>query len=414
MDSKINKLILDYDNDALKHFVISERDLLPKIEQKVNTFLKKGGLNIILITGLRGTGKTTILKTIAKQHDDIYTSGDFLKTNSIDIKDITQLVKSEGKRIVIIDEIIYLQDWPIKLKIDSDSNQNILYLISGSSAMQLSELSQDISRRLDIYKIKPLSFREFLRIKHNIILEKQEKISELIFGEKSREKIFIELNKIKNTLPENINALFKEYYDLQFPFLINEFDTRHKLIQMVEKIIYKDLTQIENILSQHLKDADLIVKFLTTNEKTSYLNISNNLGIGKDLVSKIILLLEKADLISILPDIIPTRELRGNKKIVFTAPSIRLALNQVNREEVTGFAREDMFVSIVKSIGFDVAYNYKQNGFDFLAANQKFEIGHKKKNIQPNTFVISDSLDVDFNKEKRTIYLPQYLFALIN
>jgi predicted AAA+ superfamily ATPase len=66
---------------------------------------------------------------------------------------------------ITIDEICYLTCWQIRLKIDADINQKTLYLISESSAMQLKKISQDLSRILDYYKLNPLSFKEFLKIK---------------------------------------------------------------------------------------------------------------------------------------------------------------------------------------------------------------------------------------------------------
>lgn len=414
MDSTIARKILDYHEDSLTKLTESQRDIYLNIEQKVNRFLEKGGLNIILVTGLRGTGKSTILKTIAKRYQGIYSSGDFMKTNSIDIHTLTQFIKSENKQIAIIDEILYLSDWGINLKIDSDSNKSILYVISGSSAMQLNKISQDLLRRMDIYKIFPLSFREFLRMQHNINIEKDNKIKDLIFEEKDRAKAFLELAKIKNNLPKNLGSLFSKYYETQFPYLFEEFEPKHKLVQMVEKVIYKDLPQIDNLYAEHLKNADLILKFLTTNEKTNYSNISRNLGLNKDLVSKIIGLIEDSDLINIIPDIVPTRELRGNKKILFSAPSIRLALNQSKNSSTIGFAREDMFGFIVTKAGFDVRYNYSQDGYDYLANEIKFEIGNIHKKVTQGTIVIGDFLDIDYNRNNNLLYIPFYLFALIN
>ena len=57
MDAKQIKLILDYNDSYLSNFVESQRDIYVKIKSKLELFFKKRGLNIILITGLRGTEK---------------------------------------------------------------------------------------------------------------------------------------------------------------------------------------------------------------------------------------------------------------------------------------------------------------------------------------------------------------------
>ncbi len=412
MDANIIKDVLKYNSNNLDDFTESQRFIFKEIENKVNHFFKKRGLNIILITGLRGTGKTTILKTIAKKYNGLYTSGDFLKTKSVDISDLTEISKAYDKKVVIIDEILYLSDWQIKLKIEADTNQNILYLISGSSAMQLNKISQDLSRRLDIYKLNPLSFREYLTLKNKITID--QKIDFSIFLDKDQEKLFLELSLIKQKLPKNLYSLFKSYYEDQLPFLLEEVNKKDKIRQLVEKVIYKDMPQIDNLYTEQLKNAEIIIKFLSSAEKINYTSISNNLGVKRDMVVKIIDLLEKSELLYVVQDVVPTRELRSNKKILFSSPGIRMALNEINESSVVGFSREDMFGLILKIAGIKFAYNYNQDGYDYLVKNIKFEIGkNKTKNqISKGAIIIGDYLDVEY--KNHLLYMPMYLFSLIN
>jgi len=412
MNANIIKDILKYNSNNLENFTESQRFIFANIETKVNHFFKKRGLNIILITGLRGTGKTTILKTIAKKYDGLYTSGDFLKTKAVELSDLTEISKAYDKKIIIIDEILYLSDWQIKLKIEADTNQNILYIISGSSAMQLKKISQDLSRRLDIYKLSPLSFREYLLLKNKIDIK--QKINFNDFLNKDQEKLFLELSSIKQQLPKNIYSLFKGYYEDQLPFLLEETNKKDKIIQLVEKVIYKDMPQIDNLYTEQLKNAEIIIKFLSSAEKINYTNISTNLGVKKDMVIKIIDLLEKSELLYVVQDVVSTRELRSNKKILFSSPGIRIALNEINESSIIGFSREDMFGLILKISGIKFAYNYKQEGYDYLVKNTKFEIGNNKTKNQTSkgTIVIGDNLDVEYKNQ--VLSVPLYLFALIN
>lgn len=412
MDTNAIKEVLKFSDNNLDDFTESQRFLFSEIESKISHFSKKRGLNIILITGLRGTGKTTILKTIAKKHNGLYTSGDFLKTKQIDIPDLTEISKAYDKKIIIIDEILYLSDWQLKLKIEADTNQNILYIISGSSAMELKKISQDLSRRLDTYRLNPLSFREYLVLKNNLKLE--QKVDFSSFSNKDQEKLFLELSSIKQKLPKNIYSLFKEYYEDQLPYLLEEKNKRDKIRQLVDKVIYKDMPQIDNLYTEQLRNAEIIIMFLSSAEKINYTSISTNLGIKKDMVIKIINLLEKSDLLYIVQDVIPTRELRSNKKVLFSSPGIRIALNEINEEMVIGFSREDMFGLIIKSAGLKIAYNYKQKGYDYLVNKVKFEIGkNKTKNsTSKGTIVVGDYLDVEYKKQ--VLYVPMFLLALIN
>ena len=406
------KEILKYSENNLEDFTESQRFIFKDIENKINHFSKKRGLNIILITGLRGTGKTTILKTIAKKYTGLYTSGDFLKTKQVDVPDLTEISKAYEKKIIIIDEILYLSDWQLKLKIEADTNQNILYIISGSSAMQLKKISQDLSRRLDIYRLNPLSFKEYLVLKNNLNIDQKVDFSN--FSTKNKEALFLELSSIKQKLPKNIYSLFKTYYEDQLPYLLEEKNKKDKIRQLVDKVIYKDMPQIDNLYSDQLKNAEIIIKFLSSSEKINYTNISTNLGIKKDMVIKIIDLLEKSDLLYIIQDVVPTRELRSNKKILFSSPGIRIALNEINESSVIGFSREDMFGLIMKSAGYKIAYNYKQDGYDYLVNKIKFEVGKNKTktSISKDAIIVGDYLDVEY--KNHILYVPMFILALIN
>ena len=132
------------------------------------------------------------------------------------------------------------------------------------------------------------------------------------------------------------------------------------------------------------------------------------------MVIKIIDLLEKSDLLYIIQDVVPTRELRSNKKILFSSPGIRIALNEINESSVIGFSREDMFGLIMKSAGYKIAYNYKQDGYDYLVNKIKFEVGKNKTktSISKDAIIVGDYLDVEY--KNHILYVPMFILALIN
>ena len=391
LESKV-KDVLEYHENNLKDLILSERDLYNDIEEKTVRFFNKGGLNLILLTGLRGTGKTTILKTLAKKYNGLYSDGNLLKTKDISLENLTKIVKYYNKKMVLIDEILYLKNWQDLLKLEVDSHNKILFVISGSSALQLNTLSQDLSRRIDHYELKPLSFKEFLKIKY-----KKDIIPMVIdiYRQKSVNDIFLDIVNLKTQYPDEIYSWFEEYVKIQFPFLSEEKNINKKIYDLIEKVIYKDISMIDKLLAEQLFNIESIIRFLSTNEKTSYNNISKILGIPLDTVIKIIGLLEKSDLIYIVPDIIPTRELSGKKKILFTAPSLRFALNEVNLDAIKGFAKEDMFGLILKNQGInEFGYNYNQDGYDFLVNQRSFEIGNNKNKVKENIIVIGNFIDI--------------------
>ncbi|PIU22617.1 MAG: hypothetical protein COT14_00185 [Candidatus Diapherotrites archaeon CG08_land_8_20_14_0_20_30_16] len=404
-------LLKEYDDLIKKQKSITQRVIYTKIKSKIDAFLEKGGLNIISLIGLRGTGKTTILNTIAKEYDTLYTSGDFLSNYSIALKELIKIYSTLNKRIIIIDEITYIDNWQDQLKIWGDVYQKFLFIISSSSALNLKELSADISRRLDIYKIEPLSFSEYLFIVQNISLNAKEKLFDAIFKINKNEDRYNKLNKISLELPFDLYKYFEDYKLRQFPFLLNENNTLPKIKEVIDKVIYKDISKLDNLYSENLTKIETILRFLAVNEKTNYDNISKNTGLKRDIVEKIFGLLISSQLIFFVRDVIPTKIFKTTKKILFNIPSLRFSLDQIHMSSIIGFGREDYFAFVIRNLNLDIAYNYKQNGYDYLVAGVKFEIGNNKTALAKDVVVVGDFLNMEL--KNNVLYIPFYLFALL-
>lgn len=404
-------LLLEYDALVKNQKATTQRIIYAEIKNKINNFLKNGGLNIISLIGLRGTGKTTILNTIAKEYDTIYTTGDFLNDYSIELKDLIKFYISLDKKIIIIDEITYLKDWKSDLKIWPDAYQKYLFIISSSSALTLSDFSADISRRIDLYKIEPLKYSEYLFITKNIDINIKEKLLDAIFRTLKNKDRYIELNKLILNLPLENYKYFEEYKLKQFPFLLEEKDPLPKIKEIIDKVIYKDIPRLDNLYTDNLIKIDKILRFLAVNEKTNYDNISKNVGLKRDVVEKIFNLLVTSQLIFVISDVIATKNFKTTKKILFNIPSLRFALDQIHLKDIIGFGREDMFGYIIRNLGLTLAYNYKQNGYDYLVENIKFEIGNNKSSLNNEVIVIGDFLNIEL--KDNVLYIPFSVFSLI-
>ena len=405
------KLVKEYEEISREQKIITQRTVYPIIKEKITTFSEKGGLNIISLMGLRGTGKTTILNTISKDFDALYTSGDFLNNYNIEIKELVEIADNLKRKIIIIDEITYLKDWEMQLKIWGDLYQKYLFIISSSSALNLKELSADLSRRIDLYKIDPMSFSEFLFIKYNIKLDISEELFNTIFKEKNVKKKFENLSKLTLKLPKELREYYEEFKYKQFPFLLNEEFPLSKVKDVIDKVIYKDIPKHDTLYSSNLPKIEKILRFLTVNEKTNYDNISRNTGIKRDLVEKIFNLLVSSQLIFVAKDIVPTREFKITKKILFNVPSLRFSLDQIHLDSIIGFGREDMFTYIIRKLNLDYAYNYKQKDFDFMVGNLKFEVGGKNKELKNDLIVISEYSKLKI--KENSLEIPIELFSLL-
>ncbi len=140
------------------------RDIYPTISTNLHQ-----GLRIIIIAGLRGIGKTTMLLHLSTQYEkSLFFSLDHPLFRSIDLYNFVKyMVEKKGLTHFFIDEAHYYPEWSNELKALHDWNHDIHFVISGSSALGLSRPD----RRAKFYFLSPLSFKEFLRYSHHKITE---------------------------------------------------------------------------------------------------------------------------------------------------------------------------------------------------------------------------------------------------
>lgn len=124
------------------------------------------------LVGPRGVGKSTMLLQYIKQNldtkDTLYVSADnlyFAEHKLVDLAD--RFVKMGGKHL-FIDEIHKYEGWSRELKQIYDSYDDLQIVISGSSILDIYKGMADLSRRMPIYEMQGLSFREYLRLFHGI------------------------------------------------------------------------------------------------------------------------------------------------------------------------------------------------------------------------------------------------------
>ena len=126
---------------------------------------------MIIITGARGTGKTTlVLQHYLETYNDIkkclYISADnplVLKTGIYNTA--SEYFKYHGD-CLIIDEVHKQKDWSLEVKALYDAYPDKKFIILGSSTLNILYEKGDLSRRSVIYSLQPLSFREYLELKY--------------------------------------------------------------------------------------------------------------------------------------------------------------------------------------------------------------------------------------------------------
>lgn len=125
------------------------------------------------ITGLRGTGKTTMmlqyLKFVAKNNQSsLYVSADYTWFYENSITDLAHKFVKNGGRLLMIDEIHKYPRWSGELKNIYDILPDLQVIFTASSALDILKGESDLSRRAIRYELPGMSFREYLRLIHNM------------------------------------------------------------------------------------------------------------------------------------------------------------------------------------------------------------------------------------------------------
>lgn len=134
---------------------------------------------ILIITGLRRTGKTTLMyqaiERLLETEDPkrvLYFSFEDPSPGPEEVllqyekEFLKKPLEEAGRIFVFFDEIQYASNWAAKLKQFYDIYPNIKFFVSGSSSLLLSgEALERLAGRFFFLELKPLTFIEFLEMK---------------------------------------------------------------------------------------------------------------------------------------------------------------------------------------------------------------------------------------------------------
>ena len=153
-----------------------KRQIHVNIEQLLHRFLNSTkGCQWIIMPGLRGVGKTTLLAQLYNDpllanYKKFYLSLDIMRQLGANTLNIEQAIKEqleseildyEQPFFVFFDEVHYLPEWSLGSKLLYDHSRRICLICTGAPALDL-HLNADVARRADIMTMHPLSFTEFI------------------------------------------------------------------------------------------------------------------------------------------------------------------------------------------------------------------------------------------------------------
>jgi len=351
-------------SSLLKETIYFQGKKLPKrffyaeLRRYLRDFLESGrGIRMVALAGLRGTGKTTLLWQLAdyllrnfkEKAEGFFVSLDVAYSYGFSEKDliegwheIYEDLKSQGKTLVLfLDEVQYLHNWPLMLKVLYDKFKDCFIFVSGSSALYLHS-TVDLATRWVLRSLLPLSFREFLMIK--AFLGSGFEVPSFSRGEELRKTLFFSesLEELKKGL-KRLEKEVQEFYEeaLSWQELLREYILFHNLprfipvreekvladqtFDMLQRVVYQDLRNFypENEVVSVFK----LLSQLAASDEINPERLSQDLGVSKKRIERIIKSLIEAEVLLAFPPYGGTKtRVARHRKVFFLSPTLRYGI----------------------------------------------------------------------------------------
>lgn len=355
---------------------------------------------LIGLVGPRGVGKTTLMLQHAKEHlprhstlfvtaEDMY----FVINNIVEFA--ADFVK-KGGLYLIIDEIHKMEDWARYLKLIHDYQPKLNVIFTGSSILDITKGTHDLSRRAIMYSMQGLSFREYLSLFHGINVQVY-----------SLQQILN--HEVKIPTDVQILELFKDYLQKgYYPFSKeNQYKTRLK--QVINNTLEVDIPQYAkmNVATGRKIKQLLGIIARSVPFKPNMSTLSTVLDTSRNSIANYFIYLEEAGMITLLRDNTSGVRALGKVNKVYL-DNTALVYNLAEEEVNIGNIRETFFYNQMRLnhevVSSDVA--------DFTIGKYTFEIGGKNKKQKQiesveDAFVVKDDIESGYLN-----VIPLWMFGL--
>ncbi|WP_297969024.1 AAA family ATPase [uncultured Campylobacter sp.] len=359
---------------------------------------------LIGIVGARGTGKTTMLfqKLIelkARNKKALYISLDYPFLGSASLSELAFEFVDNGGEYLLLDEVHKYEDFAAHLKTIYDmSPLNVIF--TGSSAVSILNAKSDLSRRVSVFSLEGLSFREFLELENGMTIDKF-----------SLEAILKDHQAIANDLKIKQNQ-FKKYLKFgYYPFYFNKQNSYYEsLLNTINLSIDVDLTSLGLVEQKYTYKLKKLLEVVCQSEpfEVNYTKIAALAEISRAKLYDYIAYLNDARLVNMIDE-----QSRGLSKLVKPA---KIYMNNTNLiyaygdDCKAGTIRETFFANQLR-----VKYrlNIPKQG-DFIVDDKFiFEVGGKNKGFEQikdisSSYIAADEIEVGSGNK-----IPLWLFGLL-
>lgn len=402
-----------------------ERFVFDKVIDMMDQYLQgRSDERLLILPGLRGTGKTTILaqayqwlrsqgideeRILHIEADEAWVRHGCSILDIVDAYegriglDITFIPRNEP-RFLLIDEAQKDPRWDLILKIIYDRTKSIFTIATGSSALLLAE-GAEVVRRAWNMRVGPLALSEHIWLKKGINVDKatRDEAFNALFRSQDAKSAWARLMAIKTLegeLTRGIAPFEVEDYLVRGSIpralgMARTDDVMRFLLDMEGRIVDNDLTSILAMDMQTKVKAYRLIHIMALNDRSSMDGLARDLEMSKATLIPMLAALERSGLLlRIRPYGSEATRNRKTSKYCFMASSMRAAhLWDVGRPmddpRVLGPLLEDALASGLHMRGWtgprmQIDFDHHDGGADFLVGNGidppiAVEVGYGKK-----------------------------------
>lgn len=353
------------------------------------------------LVGPRGVGKSTMLLQYIKKNldlnDTLYVSADYLYFASHTLVDLADRFYKMGGKHLFIDEIHKYEGWSTEIKQIFDSYSDLQLIISGSSILEITKGMADLSRRVPIYEMQGLSFREYLHLFHGIRMDVVS-MENLLNHEYA-------IPGVEHPLPLFHDYLRRGYY----PFGRDAaYDM--ELVQVVAQTMESDIPLYLNTnvsVGRKLKQLLMVVSE-SVPFKPVMQKLADVTGINRNYIQDYLTYMERAGMIAQLRDAVGGLRGLGKTEKVYLDNTNLIYVLAPKRADI-GNVRGTFFMNQMRVIG-DVTCSQVS---DFMMDGMTFEIGGRKKGQKQisdvkDGYVVKDDIETGYAN-----VIPLWAFGLM-
>ncbi len=362
----------------------------------------------MILTGLRGSGKSTFLLYHSMQSGKkmLYFSADNPVLASENIYNIVSSIFLSGYDGVIIDEVHFSRNWSLHLKSLYDDFPDRIVWASDSSSLILREGTADLSRRYVFIQMPFMSFREFLFLEtgnnYNIV------------------NPFESVNSTK--LPVSPDArllsLFEEYKKHGTRPFYQEGNYEERSLSLLEKTLNSDVPFfVPTITQDNLRLMTAVIGLLSSANipRLQVKSLCADWGISADKLYQLLEVMNAVGAIQIIRFQNDTKAKSAGAKLFLADPCLYSVLHGK-----IGNQREAFVSSFLNQAGFSVNASRNETEGDFIISKRtgnlqlgtnpllKIEVGGRDKVLKKSDWVIRDNLDYPGDKS-----IPLWLLAMM-